>query len=293
MRHSNYIFLAIFFLGSCHIGAHHHVKNVNDLEQDHLRGKVKSVTETHFNLSGDTTEIRIWKYDAKGNRLQDMAYSHRGRVQYGSVITFYDSTGRKSVDRVYEDSGNARSEKYVYDAHGREAGRIAYIGHGKYADEMRARHPTDTILRSRVSVYDNRGFKTVDTEYTGRDRIEAIIKYKYNSDSVLTADTMYRPSSRPGNGPDESEWYAALIHSYDAGGNKIKEDFIKENGYITVSYFENDDSGNMISEHHAGIDGDQKSNWTYQFDEHGNWTKRHFKSIYQDRTTTRSIEYYP
>lgn len=231
---------------------------MNDLKENNLKGKVKSMEEAVYDVvendSGIEKSNLNWKhlviYNKEGNRIMKKTYKLDGSVE-GVYMFNYDEKGR-----LIEEVGGDVERKYLtkmiyqYDNKGR------MIEENLWTPEYA--HPIHTTTHE----YDEKGIQT-----------ESIIWYTSKKNRVM--------------------W--KYVYEYNDKGQQSVETLYKEDGSLErKNLYEYNDKGDMISEI---VESDRFDTsvytYNYEYDEKGNWIRR----ILTDRGETtqimeRTIEYY-
>ena len=108
----------------------------NDLTEENLKGKVKSIKETTYKAvdkfgqieKGDVLNNYFNIYNEKGNKIEDNSYDSDGRLH--SKYTYkYDEKGNMIEENWYESDGSLYEKhtyKYEYDKNNNWTQRIEY-----------------------------------------------------------------------------------------------------------------------------------------------------------------------
>ena len=134
--------LSVLCLVSCNQS-----EKTNDLTEENLKGKVKSITENTYEavekfgqIEKDITISSYFHiYNEKGNKIEENRYNSDGRLDYKSTdkydekgnkieINYYDSDGRLDYKSTYkyDEKGNNIEGNY-YNSNGRLWFKHTYI----------------------------------------------------------------------------------------------------------------------------------------------------------------------
>ena len=164
----------------------------NDLTEENLKGKVKSIKETTYKAvdkfgqieKGDVLNNYFNIYNEKGNKIED---------------NFYDSDGNLSSKDTYEyDEKGNKIEKNVYDSNGRF--------HSKYTYK-----------------YDEKGNMIEDNVYDSNGRLYFKKTYKYDEKGNKIEENWYNSDGR---------LHSKYTYKYDEKGNNIEENYYNSNGRL-------------------------------------------------------------
>jgi hypothetical protein len=277
------IFLGILILAS----SCNRSKTENDLDEEQLVGKVKSVRTTHYSVKSNFGKIEkserfseSWDkdtyaiFDENSMILQKTYFQSDGKVAY-QIINEYDNKGKKTKYSFYFEG--ELSEFFTYK-------------------------------------YDENGLLNESDRYTLENGLIWVVKHKYDQRGFLIEEDRHDK-----NGNLIYAWYYKL----DKKGNKIEEkltQFPSEETYLqTFSYdkksnlteridyssdgridqkfvFEYNKFGIISSETKYGSNGSIEGKiktFEYQVDNQGNWThKIQYENNLPFLITEREIQYY-
>jgi hypothetical protein len=240
-------------------------KDKNSLTKDNIKGRVSTLTESHYSAierfgetqKGGLEYKYIYKYDTNGSQIELNGYNSDGSSRGGKYTSKYDAKGNQIEVNGYSNipgiiDGRERKTIYKYDTNGNKIEESWY-------------DPDGSLSLITIFKYDSRG-----------NQIEANC---YNSDgSLLISRSTYK---------------------YDSRGNKIEDNFcfpypVCDSGdKYTFKY---DSRGNQIEENRYNSDGSLEYKHTFKYDEYdktGNWVRKiKFRNDKPLVITERKIEYY-
>lgn len=214
----------------------------NDLQEENLKGQVKSVKEIAFNgvekfgevMKGGLTNYSnlntLKIFNEKGNEIKIEHYYNDGqRLDYVEKLK-YDINGNRILLEFYRDGKLVVVDKYQYD-----------VKRNKIEEKE---YDNDGIL-SHVEKYkyDEKGNQIESQRYNSDGTPwESMNKYKYDKNgSIIEEQTCYL---------SDGKCYTTLYnYKYDSKGNKIEEQttYPDTGGYSTiVSQYKYDSTGNWI-----------------------------------------------
>lgn len=285
---------------------------VPDVENEQLKGSVKTLTVYHVNASPLYTEDEINAYRRKGQKVPSTRndlfvktdYNSAGfitsRVYYSSneendkTVKTYDASGRLTRETVYRDGALATVYTFDYDASGRPAkarkvddkGMVIFTEDNTFTfdgDET-TQENVHTSARgqksvSRIVFGPNHRMKSMYVETNGAPS-QMII---FDSECKPTEITSYRPAKQ--------------TVKFTHGRNSMIRDVFDGSGVATGrSVDELDAHGNVLKTTATGPDNavPKTKSYTYQYDSHGNWvSKIPAEPTWRDPVIVREIVYYP
>ena len=271
----------------------------NDLANENLYGKVKSVKHYDVRHASDTPRIgRSFEYNEEGNRIRHKYYSYYKDIPNYSSVYNYGANGKISEIIDYKDIGGhpvpESSKKYTYDDHGNEIELTEYnIEHDmpeyhtvSYYDSSHHLIASCTIGHrgdtSSVRIYEHGNMVKWTTYHTWSTETR---DYKYNEQGHAISEDYHA------TGGEEPHFYK---YTYDGNGRKVREEYSharKDSLTLdkpVITTYTYDRYGNTTS---LGDDQVRNTYW-YEYDKHGNWIKQY--SVYDGHyTDLREIEYYP
>ena len=132
------VILSVLYLVSCNQS-----EKKNDLTEENLKGKVKSITENTYeavdkfgqiekgNVLVDSSAVytddgRFKIYNEKGNKIEENYYNSNGRLIYKNTYK-YDEKGNIIEENHYDSNGRLDSKyTYEYDKNNNWTQRIEY-----------------------------------------------------------------------------------------------------------------------------------------------------------------------
>ena len=271
----------------------------NDWEKQHFKGKVKSITETSFEV-----EEKFGEY-VKGQRdgIHD---------QYDELNLQFNTDGNLIQElRIYL-SGSASKRVFVFDnQHRCIEERFSYIKRNEesYRDQFSVKNYYDdygnVILKDNYS--SDGKITEIDTLYYNKDgnliEIKAFdtdgdmggkVLYKYTTDGKKSEEAVYS---------SDGSLLSKQSTDYD-GGLKIKDSYQQNNHYQIMVYDQSQqiverstykilNKDNVLNEDNLKL----TSSWMfqYEYDEHGNWINQYQYQEDEKNPTyvvEREIEYY-
>jgi hypothetical protein len=246
-----------------------HIKNKrkNDLSENNLNGKVKTIIDSSFSKYGYNKEWcldNIYKYDSNGFELENIHY-YDGKILDKSMHKYNDCGDL--IESYYENGPNyIQTSKYSYK-------------YDQYWDKVEClwEGVNRTIYKN-----DDKGKCIYSINYSLEGKINDSSIYKYDQKGNLTYSITYNGD---GTISDSS------VYKYDLNGFKILSINYNSQGIITSqSNSKYDDKGNKIKYYSFWSSGRVQSSHKYtEFDEEGNWIRRITNG---DINEKRTIEYY-
>ena len=229
-----------------------------DLQNDNLKGMVKSLTETAYTATyGDSGKAGKGNFEHKYTFMYDKNGNLTGSTGYNKDNSLLDKTtciidkkgNRNEMDKANADASPKGKTTYKYDAKGFMAESKEYFSDGSLSDRYTFKYDTNANL------VEMRDFNAKDS---------LILWYKY---------------------------------TYDKQGNNVKtEGFNGVNGLISTIKTEYDDKGNQIKwkgDYSHVNSNDFAYDYKYIYDKNGNWKQRlKFQNGYEIEIVERTIEYY-
>ena len=285
---------------------------VNDLAEQKLTGKVKSLTEYSYKVkkvNGKQQDIlnakSIYNYNQLGNKTNEYTYNADGSIDTRSVFT-YDNNGLLTQEDSYNPDGSTGfTNVYKYDKRGNMISVKLYDTYGSlflrtsseydandnetkeinYTQSVEKDKHKDVILNKTTWRYDEKG-NMVEEEY-------------YEGDSTITKETTYKYDDN-GNKivQNKSEGNMSLksTYKYNSLGIPVEEIQFDANGVFAVKIiYAYDEKGNEIEESYYDKDNSLQNHTVFQisYDKNGNWVRK--LELDNDRPTilfVREIAYY-
>ena len=248
-----------------------------DVDELHLRGKVKSVFEitTTYDTTGTApvTNISskvICRFNEKGNTTEVLYY------------TPADTLLLRKVSEVYKHNGQKRI-RYVDDPHKHKHTKQAVYWYDKNGKLARLIYCTPAGMKSTVSEYDGMGNRCSVTQYSRHNgwphKTRISYNYVYDSLGRLTEER---------NINEDGSLLNKYVHKYDKKGNEIETDIFNTDSTLSRKISAQFDTlGNPVDVNDAyyfigGGDVGQKRNATY--DDNGFKTEEETYRIKADGT---------
>ena len=149
----------------------------NDLTEENLKGKVKSIKETPYEAVDKFGQIE------KGNVLYD---------DFIFPFTIYDEKGNKIEEYHYDEDGNLSSkDTYEYDEKGNNIERNWYDSDGRLGYKLIYKYnEKGNIIEE--NYYDSNGSLSYKTTYKYDKKGNKIEDNSYDSDGSLNSKTTYK-----------------------------------------------------------------------------------------------------
>ena len=208
------VILSVLCLVSCNQS-----EKKNDLTEENLKGKVKSITENTYEAvdkfgqieKGDVLYDRDFSftiYDKNGNKIEYISYDSDGRLD--SKYTYkYDENGNMIEDNSYDSDGLYYKYTYKYDEKGNEIECISY--------------DSDSRLNFKAT-------------YKYNEKGNIIEKNYYDSDGRLNFKATYKYDKK-GNNIEYNICYSD--GSLDKTTYKYKYEYDKNNNWTQQVTYEN------------------------------------------------------
>ena len=285
---------------------------INDLSEQKLTGKVKSLTEYSYEVKkihGKQQNVLIGKngynYNEQGNKSIEYTYNPDGTLDAKSVF-IYDEKGILIEEDSYNPDGSSGfTNTYKYDRRGNITSIKLYDTYG-------------SLFVRTASDYDNNNNETEEINYTQileNDRHKDIVLNKttwryddkgnmieeryYERDTTMTRHTFYKYDEN-GNKVEQSKWESGITlkttYKYNSDGNPIEETQYDAGNYIALKIITTyDDKGNETQERFYDRDNNLQTQTIFQlsYDKNGNWIRK--TQLDNDKIiviTVREIAYY-
>lgn len=279
----NYIFIGFLILASSCVTR----KVENDLAQEELVGKVKSVRTTHYSVTNKFGNVEkgerfseSWDrdtyiiFDENSNILQKTYFLNDGSVEY-QIINEYDNKGKKIKYSFYDRGELSEFFMYKYDVNG-------------YLIESDRYTPATGLIWKVKHKYSKKGWLIVEERYGKNGNLIYAWHYKLDKkgNRIEEKSTHY---------PDEETYLQTF--SYDKKSKQTERvDFLSDGRMDQKFVYEYNESGHISREtkyHSDGsIEGEIKT-FEYQLDNQGNWIhKVQFNNNLPYLITEREIQYY-
>ncbi len=280
------------------------ILNAENLQTIGLKGKVKTMKETSFTAkntsNGIIKSIKGWQYpfeydsesffDTLGNLVlennlnlgkKEVVYS----IKYDSLHRISAVNRQQLAHHFMYDSLNRINSSYKTDPRSKTL-QTSYFTYD-YNDKNQLIKAEEFIENIPVSVetflYDT--FGNLVSRELKRGAYTETHRYTYNSDQLLVKDEW-----------KDNEEGALETTSYSyKNKEKILEHWVefengKSNGYIDDTF----ENGNIVLSAEVEADGSASypEQYTYEFDSHGNWTRKTIRTEEKYFIVERIIEYY-
>ena len=186
------VILSVLYLVSCNQS-----EKKNDLTEENLKGKVKSITENTYeavdkfgqiekgNVLVDSSAVytddgRFKIYNEKGNKIEENYYNSNGRL-YSKATYKYDEKGNMIEDNFYDSDDGSLIYKntYKYDEKGNKIEEYHYDEDGKFAYKYTYK-------------YDEKGNNIEKNNYDSNGRLDSKHTYEYDKNNNWTQRIEYK-----------------------------------------------------------------------------------------------------
>ena len=186
------VILSVLCLVSCNQS-----EKKNDLTEENLKGKVKSITENTYEAvdkfgqieKGDvlvdssavyTDDGRFKIYNEKGNKIEENYYNSNGSLIYKNTYK-YDEKGNKIEENYYNSNGRLYSKTtYKYD----EKGNM--IEDNFYDSD------DGSLIYKTTYKYDEKGNIIEENHYDSNGRLDSKYTYEYDKNNNWTQRIEYK-----------------------------------------------------------------------------------------------------
>ena len=197
------VILSVLCLVSCNQS-----EKKNDLTEENLKGKVKSIKETTYKAiekfgqieKGDvlvdssavyTDYGRFKIYNEKGNKIEENRYNSDGSLYY-KVTYKYDGKGNKIEVNHYDSNGSLILKyTYKYDENGNKIEECWYNEDGSLIVKFTPKYDENGNMME-VNNYDSDGSLHKKFTYKYDEKGNKIEINNYNSDGRLDSKTTYK-----------------------------------------------------------------------------------------------------
>jgi hypothetical protein len=194
----------------------------NSLSEQNLNGKVKSLTETTYPVdeSGSITdssfiEKRLYKYDPKGNKIEEIHYYPDS---VSDLITFkYDFSGKK-VEKRWRDTNNELDHLATF-RYDRKGNRI----------EKKWSETNGNLLKKATYLYDKNGNKTAEEIISFEDSMSERRTFSFDIRHNLIEEIQYNSNDRI------THQYIYKYLDFDKAGNWLKRLQLEKNIPIRIT----------------------------------------------------------
>ena len=186
------VILSVLYLVSCNQS-----EKKNDLTEENLKGKVKSITENTYeavdkfgqiekgNVLVDSSAVytddgRFKIYNEKGNKIEENYYNSNGRLIYKNTYK-YDEKGNIIEENYYNSNGRLYSKAtYKYD----EKGNM--IEDNFYDSD------NGSLIYKNTYKYDEKGNNIEKNNYDSNGRLDSKHTYEYDKNNNWTQRIEYK-----------------------------------------------------------------------------------------------------
>jgi len=175
----------------------------NDLQRNKLKGAVKEVIESEYEVRTDAKSAEkgklksrtVYRYNDAGNRIDFISYSEDSSVLSRSVYNYNDTTGAlDDVKRYRGDGGLNVTTTYKFDAAGNESeeantdpsgtlfmtGKSMYDLNGNRIRYDRFNQYGHLFLRSNIR-YDKKGNEIQEKQYDSHESLQYLTTWEYSN----------------------------------------------------------------------------------------------------------------
>jgi len=220
----------------------------NDLQELKLKGKVNTLKETVFKAIdkfgeihiGDTISKRIYSFNDKGNKIEDILnYLGKSFGDTSFEFTYIykcNTNGNKIEGYFYPIYNSNWYSKYTY----------KYDENGNLI-ESNIFNQDGSLSHKNIFKYDREGNEIEKNDYKSDGNLYEKWIYKYDSIRNQTEDSKYN---------DNGSLYDKHAYKYDEKNNQIEVSSYKSDGNMyNKSKYKYDDKGNIIVEEIYNSDG--------------------------------------
>jgi len=329
MRHIIHLLTLLVFCLSCRSQVPTTKEKIkNDLTEKNLKGKIKSLAESHYDIvekfgdmqKGNLQNKIVYQYNSNGKETENATYYESGSKPASKNTTKYDVKGNKIQLSIYDFEGTVIFN-YKYDSKGNlteesqpNFSKIVY----KYNEQNKLidkseykKYIKGFQLESKdIFKYDERGNQIEWASYKGDGSLYSKTQYKFDSNNNLI-ELLYKSP----DGKSDSR----VTKKYDVSGNEIEYSSYdskgrlsdhsskkyNDNGTVSESYrsysYESDPNTKYTEIYRSDNNGNQieysfgtsRTTYKYEFDKLGNWLKKtEFQNDKATSVTERTIQYY-
>jgi len=239
----------------------------SDREKADLLGPVRSVRSKTTNykdaslkVSLEITERSTINYDEKGNQLEHITHEFYGMLG-GKDIRKYDSNGTLSEVLVFNSEGLHERQVHAFE-NGRLMSIVYYDPKGK-----------ETI--SEINSYGEGGL-LLETKYIEKKKTFGKTVYKYDEKGNLVEAGYFENNGAKSFallGPCRGAH--RVTYAYNEQRKQTKVVFYQLDDSVKDAFQYSYDAKGLVTTHIIQYyDNKQSSDYSYEFDSHGNWTKR-------------------
>ncbi len=285
---------------------------VNDLTEQKLAGKVKSVTEYTFRqkkVHGKIQKEYAGKirtvYNQQGNKDNEYVYNPDGRLESTAVLNYNKDGLLEQEDGYNGDGSPGYTNIYKYDISGNlvsiklfnGAGSLFFkticeydqddneISETNYTQTIEREKLRDAVLNRTTWQHDKQGNITKEIYVEGDSATVRVTAMSYDNNGNLTQSIK-----------TENDFSIKTTYKYDGAGNKTEEVQYDVKGNIAAKIISRyDDKGNDVEDTYFDKEGNQQTHavFTFTYDKQGNWIRK--EQVNNNRPvmiTDREITYY-
>lgn len=239
-----------------------------DLQNEGLKGKVKSVRETPYRAIEEEGKIE------KGEIMKSKSSRVAREIEdmYANIHVEYTLQGGRMTMESYKEN-NSLENKFTY-----------HYDEKRNKTEVKIYEENNSLDAKLVYYYDDKGNKTEIEVYRENGRLEGKVIYTYDDKGDMIGMDFY----------EDNLIIYRFTYRNDDKGNVIEGEFYV--GDIESKYTcHYDDKGSMIEQNWYNSDGslDSSHTYQYQYDDQNNWIEKiTYVNDKPIEITTRDIEYY-
>ena len=181
----------------------------NSLTEQHLNGKVKSLTETTYptDKSGRISDTSFlekisYRYDSQGNKIEEVHYYPDS---VSDLITFKYNQGGKKVEKRWKDTINELDHlaTFRYDKDGNKIEQ-------KWSDK------NGSLLKTATYSYDENGNQIAEEMISSEDSLNERLTFRYDNNHKLIEENSYNAND------SITHRYTFKYLEFDRTGNWLK-----------------------------------------------------------------------
>jgi len=225
--------------------------NTETFKYDQQENIIEKRFESNNSMFGESSHKYTYKYDKKGNKIEENRYNYKGELE-DKVVYKYDSSGNKIEKNNYNSKGELRSkETYKYDNKGNEIEENWYNSEGELEDKV-------------VYKYDSSANKIEESGYNSKGELEGKVVYIYDNRGNKIEENWYN---------SEGELRSKETYKYDNKGNEIEHRVYNSDNTLSSEWtYKYDEKGNKREAQGKGYYSFGKLRYNYfdKYDERGN-----------------------
>lgn len=275
----------------------------NDLEEENLKGRVRSVVEKSYDAEekfGEAIKTELYQqkdyyFNEQGDFTEErhrLSRSNPDYFSYGETIFQYDQQGniiekksewissgffgeiKHKYTYKYDNIGNKMEENY-YNSEGELSSKEVYKYDGRGNKMEKNWYNSKGELKSKYTYkYDGKGNKTEENSYNSERKLSSKKVCKYDSKGNKTEEIEYN---------SEGKIEEKYVYVYDKKGNEIESNKYGADGKLEYKYISRYDSkGNKAEEIKYNSDNTISNERAYKYDKRGNMIEVYGKGYYSN-----------